>query len=189
MEIKDNFEELQSLKQQMLVLKQQLEKETIITDGQIAKVTKRHAMGSAWTQIALSVVITLNLCALAYRYFFVDIVSSSCLFFCLYITFILFVVYLLVFCLNVGFSFWQVNDGELQHCFRFPMRVRRAIPVSSIRYIEKLRKHSYFSPEHGFKVHIRYNKYDDLYLNPKNLNDFICDLIRENPDIELKQEK
>lgn len=189
MENKDNFEELQLLKQQMSVLKKQLDKETIIADDQIEKVAKKYTIGTPWTNIVLGIALAFNLSLYLCRYFFEPETLNTWRYILLFGFLALIFAYLFCFPLNAGFSYWQIVNGELQRCFRFPQRVKKSIPVSSILYIEKLRKHRYFSPLHGFSIHIRYNKYDDLYLNPNNLNDFICDLIRANPDIELRQEK
>jgi len=186
---KEIIEELEQLKLQMDVLKKQLAKDTIINEEQIEKVTARYHTKWNWAQILLSVGV------LGYWVSFIwrliahdkDQTSIGWLLFCIVATILL--IYLCVFWGNRGFSFYQVADGEVQHWFRFPMRKRTAIPVSKIRYVERRRKHSMWSQYYGFPIRIRYNKYDDIYVNPQDVNEFICDIIRANPDIDVIQEK
>lgn len=189
MENKEIIEELEQLKLQMDVLKRQLAKDNIINDEQVEKVTNKYQMKWRWAQMFF--------CTSLAGYWVINIWTSifrnnenfhiGWFIFCIILTILL--IYFCIFWGNSGFSFYQVADGELQHWFRFPLRKRTAIPASKIRYIERRRKHSVWSQFAGFPIRIRYNKYDDLYINPQNVNEIICDIIRANPDIEVVQEE
>ena len=58
------------------------------------------------------------------------------------------------------------------------------IAIDSIRYVEFLSG----GPKER-RVRIVYNKFDDLYINTRNNEALIADLLRVNPDIEIRREK
>lgn len=189
MENKGIIEEIEQLKCQMEALRRELAKDKIIDDEQIEKITTRHLTKWRWSQIFLSITLAGFWVINLWRPIAHDNGQTSIGWLILCIIGTILLIYFIIFWGNWGFSFYQVADGELQHWFRFPLRKRKAIPVSQIVYIERRRKHSMWSQYYGFPIRIRYNKYDDLYINPQDVNEIICDIIRANPDIDVKQEQ
>ena len=87
---------------------------------------------------------------------------------------------------NLHSSTYNIKDGNLYVSNVFTKFVHDAvtIPISSIRYIEFLAE----GPKNR-RARIVYNKFDDLYLLSNNPEAIIADLLRVNPDIEIRHEK
>lgn len=187
----ENFEELLELKQQMKILKQQLSNETIINNEQVDKAIRKypitwgalHLWGGVFGVAAYGVYfygqLTKDGGTSVWRLVFAGLLM-------------IFVGYFVVFWGNRGHSYFQVADQEFQHWSRFPLRKSMSIPVSKISYIEILKRPTSFLRKmfwSGRTMRVRYNTYDDLYVDTLDISDIICDLLRANPDIELKIEK
>ncbi|MDI1318108.1 PH domain-containing protein [Flavobacterium sp.] len=64
--------------------------------------------------------------------------------------------------------------------------VNETIDISKIRKIEKTNS-ILSSPALSLdRIAIFYNKYDEVYISPKERKDFIEDLLKHNPSIEMK---
>lgn len=87
---------------------------------------------------------------------------------------------------HVHSSTYNIKDGNLYVSNVFTKFVHDGvtIPISSIRYIEFLAE----GPKNR-RARIVYNKFDDLYLFSNNPEAIIADLLRVNPDIEIRHEK
>lgn len=79
-------------------------------------------------------------------------------------------------------SKYRIKDHNLFIGTRFWWSLT-TIPVQSIRYIECLAR-----PKTGRVIRIAYNKFDDVYLDPKDVDGLINCLTTMNPDIEVRQE-
>lgn len=104
------------------------------------------------------------------------------------------IVYTFIILLITLFVFWAIKSncyiikGEnliLKSAF-----IKKIIPIKSIREIEK---YNGFLPPTLLKlglnhkgIVIRYNKYDDIYISPKELSSFIKELNKINPEILIK---
>jgi hypothetical protein len=77
-----------------------------------------------------------------------------------------------------------IYEGELQVKCMFI--VNQKIAISKIRKIEKTNS-ILSSPALSLdRIAIRYNKFDDVYISPKEKQAFINDLLEINPIIEVK---
>lgn len=87
---------------------------------------------------------------------------------------------------HVHSSTYNIKDGNLYVSNVFTKFVHDGvtIPISSIRYIEFLAE----GPKNR-RARIVYNKFDDLYLLSNYPEAIIADLLRVNPDIEIRHEK
>lgn len=87
---------------------------------------------------------------------------------------------------HVHSSTYNIKDGNLYVSNVFTKFVHDGvtIPINSIRYIEFLAE----GPKNR-RARIVYNKFDDLYLLSNNPEAIIADLLRVNPDIEIRHEK
>lgn len=104
------------------------------------------------------------------------------------------IVYTFIILLITLFVFWAIKStcyiikGEnliLKSAF-----IKKIISIKSIREIEK---YNGFLPPTLLKLSlnhkgivIRYNKYDDIYISPKELSSFIKELNKINPEILIK---
>jgi len=183
MENKDNFDELNVLKHQMAMLKRQLGNERIINDEQVEKITKQFHPRKAKKLTIFAILSCLVACLNILQIYIWHRQKFAIWEIILGILIMLFLFYLYVIKTNQGMVICEIVDEQLHIRNRFERKPTLIIPISSIRFIERLA-----NPHSGRTIRIMYNKFDDIYLDPKNLNDFICDLIRINPDIELRNE-
>ena len=183
-EIKDPLYEL---KDQMLVLKNKLSKETIINEEQTKTVTNKYSPKNPYLWPVLGALIGICCAAssvndLAFRY---DELPMWRLIFDG--IFLVFVIIANAYLHGHGHSStYNIKDGNLYVSNVFTKFVHDGItiPISSIRYIEFLAE----GPKNR-RARIVYNKFDDLYLFSNNPEAIIADLLRVNPDIEIRHEK
>lgn len=104
------------------------------------------------------------------------------------------IIYTLVMSLLTLFVFWAIKstcyiikekDLILKSAF-----IKKIISIKSIQEIEK---YNGFLPPTLLKlglnhkgIVIRYNKYDDIYISPKELSSFLKELNKINPEILIK---
>jgi len=64
---------------------------------------------------------------------------------------------------------------------------KKTIPISTIRKIERNQIrgiYPFLNPyQKGLVIH--FNKYDDVFVNPRSENSFIQELLKVNPDLEI----
>lgn len=187
MENMENMQELMQLKQQMSILKTQLNKNVIITDEKIEKVTQisssRRPILMTFLAILASLVSSLGLIQ---NIFF----SSG--------RYPIWILGLFVVCILSSLAFWIITVGGKSYTIKDDvltvgyllgwLKIGKwsyaVIPVEKIRFIEHLAH-----PRLGRSLRIMYNTYDDIYLDPDNLSEFIGALVSINPEIEVRYEK
>lgn len=85
----------------------------------------------------------------------------------------------------MGCKNYQIKEGNLCVGNKFWSKEQITIPIQSIRFVEKL-AHKWYGDR---TIRIMYNKFDDIYLDPQNIDDLIDGLRSINPNIEVRQEK
>ena len=185
-EIKDPLYEL---KDQMLVLKQQLSKQTIINEEQTKNIVSEYKPAHPYIWVAIGaltgLVVAGNLCIAATT---VTKFTEMPLWEILIIS--LFILIVMIFYAYIGArshtTTYSIKDETLyfSNLFSKLFRDSMEIPIRSIRYIEFLSR----GPKER-RVRIVFNKFDDLYIYTRNVEGLITDLLRVNPDIEIRSER
>lgn len=178
METKDRNDELIELKEQMELLKKQLHKHEIVGDGQIAEIAKTYKPNHPYLRATLGIIVAICICGswikrLVFHYDELpawDLALSGV--FILLMIFFYGVIY-------AGNSY-EVKDGQLVLRNVFKKKVLD-ISIDKIRFIE-------FMANKSQGVRIMFNKFDDLYLHDVNYTELIKDILKVNPDIEIRKE-
>lgn len=183
-EIKDPLYEL---KDQMLVLKQQLSKQTIINEEQTKNIVSEYKPAHPYIWVAIGALTGLVVAGnSAWR--LVTKFTEMSLWEILIIT--LFILIVMIFYAYIGArshtTTYSIKDETLyfSNLFSKLFRDSMEIPIRSIRYIEFLSR----GPKER-RVRIVFNKFDDLYIYTRNVEGLITDLLRVNPDIEIRSER
>lgn len=94
----------------------------------------------------------------------------------------------------LGFTFfWILFDTKYRidesHLYYYSGPIRGKIPVHSIRKIKHQKgfiSESFLKPALGYNgLYIYYNKFDDIYISPKDKDDFVNYLLTSNPKIDI----
>ena len=183
-EIKDPLYEL---KDQMLVLKNKLSKETIINEEQTKSVANEYKPKTPYVWPVLGALLGIA-CASGLIYNLVTKFEEMPIWLIIfYVVLIAIAIIANTYIHGHGHSStYNIKDGNLYVSNVFTKFVHDGvtIPISSIRYIEFLAE----GPKNR-RARIVYNKFDDLYLFSNNPEAIIADLLRVNPDIEIRHEK
>lgn len=82
---------------------------------------------------------------------------------------------------------YKIKENKLYYCSG---PIRGKIDILKINKIENVKTWyvtSILKPALGsYGLTITYNRFDDIYISPKNKEDFIAELLKINPDIQLK---
>jgi len=82
---------------------------------------------------------------------------------------------------------YKIKENKLYYCSG---PIRGKIDVLKINKIENVKTWyvtSVLKPALGsYGLTITYNRFDDIYISPKNKEDFIAELLKINPNIQLK---
>ena len=82
---------------------------------------------------------------------------------------------------------YTIKENKLYYCSG---PIRGKIDVLKINKIENVKTWyvtSVLKPALGsYGLTITYNRFDDIYISPKNKEDFIAELLKINPNIQLK---
>lgn len=178
MEAKDRNDELMELKDQMELLKKQLHKHEIVKEGQIAEIARTYKPKHPYWRAALGVVLGLTICAtwvekLIFHFDELplwEIVLGGVL------------ILITVFFYGVSYAgnSYEIKDGRL--VLRNVLKQKTLdIPIDKIRFVE-------FMAYKGRGARIMYNKFDDFYLRGVNYTELIKDILKVNPDIEIRRE-
>lgn len=178
METKDRNDELLELKDQMELLKKQLHKHEIVGEGQIAEIARTYKPKHPYWRAALGVLVALMICAswvekLIFHYdelpLWVIVLSGAFI--------------LMTMCLygvTYAGNSYEIKDGHL--VLRNVLRQKTLdIAIDKIRFVE-------FMANKSQGARIMYNKYDDFYLRDVNYTELIKDILKINPDIEIRKE-
>lgn len=178
MEKKDRNDELMELKEQMEVLKEQLHKSEIVEESQVAELVRsykpRHRrrlmLCGAFSGFCSVGALICNMIEHYERWSWWAIGLLG-------------IVALILIIGNAisyaGYNF-EIKDEQL--IVRNVLRSKVAeIPIQKIRFVEFLANKS-----NGARI--MYNKYDEMYLRGVNHTELIKDILRVNPDIEIRRE-
>lgn len=177
----NNIQELLQLKEQMIVLKKQLNNNTIINNERIISVTKIHNPRNKrkkWIWgILIGATITSNI--------FPSMVNVNGIW--LKISLALIGIFGLITYSALVFGAgdkYYIENGLLivKNCFLLlGKHIVVSIPISSIRYVRIMKKTTI---KHSLEI--CYNKYDMYCIDPKDINKLIYDLTCINPEIEIR---
>ena len=82
---------------------------------------------------------------------------------------------------------YKIKENKLYYCSG---PIRGKIDILKINKIESVKTWyvtSILKPALGsYGLTITYNRFDDIYISPKNKEDFIAELLKINPNIQLK---
>lgn len=143
---------------------------------------ERHAKRRLWTGAIMGLILSSNMILRICKYWG-DWNWWNIIFTVVGILCILCMVYGYCF-IMVGCRNYQIKEENLYVGNKFFRKEQNTIPIQSIRFVEKLAK-----PMNGRTIRIMYNKFDDIYLDPQNIDDLIDGLRSINPNIEVRQEK
>ncbi|WP_342647255.1 PH domain-containing protein [Mucilaginibacter sp. CSA2-8R] len=99
--------------------------------------------------------------------------------------YLIFTVLITAFLLWIWFGTYYIIDGQQLKYRSGP--INGSIPVASIRKITT-GKTSFIGLKPSLDTHgcvLAYNKYDEIYLSPKNQDLFVQELVKINPAIEV----
>lgn len=180
----ETTKELLELKEQMLVLKKQLNKEKILSEEQVSKVTRIHKSNRLpIIQIFVGALCMLNVISFSYILFFKEKnLSESQLAIFITISALLLISYIVFIS---GVRTYSIKDGKIIIGHRLKIPKSKTINIDSIRFIEIQERINFIHRT----LRIGYNKYDECFVGPKNKEEFISDLLRINPEIDIKKEK
>ena len=177
MENKDNIQELETLKNQMAILKEHLNKCEIIDDEQIMQVTKQYCEPKAKSRNTWSILTGLVVCMpiiyTGLRYSF-----SLCKWGIIFLAMALSVTFQLL--VNGARKYKIVNGSELKIS---SLIKTTTIPIADIMYIEHLKR-----KYRENTLRIKYNGGTPILIGPKDETEFISDLVRLNPNILVVKE-
>lgn len=180
----ETTKELLELKEQMLVLKKQLNKENILSEEQVSKVTRIHKSNRLSTkQILFGALSMINVILFSYIIFFKEKHLTGNHLFIFFAVAILLLISYIVFISRV--RTYTIKDGKIIIGHRLKIFKTKAISIDSIRFIEIQERINFIHRT----LRIGYNKYDECFVGPKNKEEFISDLLRINPEIDIKKEK
>ncbi len=178
METKDRNDELMELKGQMELLKQQLHKNEIIEESQITELVRsyrprhrrRKMLYGAFVGFCSVFALMSNMIDHYEKWSWWAI--ALVIFMALFLIIGDAITY-------AGYSF-AIKDEHL--IIRNVLRSKVAeIPINKIRFVE-------FMANKKQGARIMYNKFDDFYLRDVNYTELIKDILKVNPDIEIRKE-
>lgn len=179
METKDRNDELMELKGQMELLKQQLHKKEIISEDQIAEVAETYKPKHLWIRILSGAFLGLGVSLNIIQSLIMHFDELSVWHFCIGIACVL--LFVAFYAIMGAGVYYEVCNGHLMIRHSITKKMLKDIPIDKIRFIE-------FMAKKRDGARIMYNKYDDFYLREVNYNELVKDILRVNPDIEIRRE-
>ena len=178
METKDRNDELMELKSQMELLKKELHKNEIVGEEQILEISKTFVPKHRKLKVLLGALLGLIICGNSLYHIIVKFDQEPWWSICLGIPMVLFMMFMYAY-IYAGNSF-EIKDDHL--VLRDILRRKTAeIPIDKIRFIE-------FMANKSMGARIMYNKFDDFYLRDINFTELVKDILKVNPDIEIRRE-
>ena len=178
METKDRNDELMELKDQMELLKKELHKNEIVDEKQIAKISKTFEPKHRKRNVMLGALLGLIICGNSLYHIIIKFDQEP---WWLLIPGILIVpVMMFMYAYMYAGNSFEIKDDRL--VLRDILRRKTAeIPIDKIRFIE-------FLANKSMGARIMYNKFDDFYLRDVNFTEIVKEILKVNPDIEIRRE-
>lgn len=178
MNTKDRNDELMELKDQMELLKKQLHKHEIVKEGQITEIARTYKPKHPYLRAALGVAVGMAICAswiekLVFHFDELPLWE-------LILGGVLILIMVFFYGMLYAGNSYEVKDGHL--VIRNVLKQKTLdIAIDKIRFVE-------FMANKGQGARIMYNKFDDFYLRDVNYTELIKDILKINPDIEIRRE-
>jgi len=100
-------------------------------------------------------------------------------------------IFLLVFSLVIltyYTTYYEIYMDKLIISMMFYKTKINILEIRSIKFSNSFLKTNFYKPGfHHRGIEIIYNKYDDIFISPKNQEEFISNLLKINPNIEIKK--
>lgn len=85
-------------------------------------------------------------------------------------------------------TYYEIREDILIISFFFIKTKIKISEIRSIKYSNSFIKTNLYKPGFHYKgLEVLYNKFDDIYISPKNKEQFIAQLQEINPNIEIKK--
>ena len=180
----ETFEELEQLKSQMSLLKRRLGNEPIVGDEQIVRVAKEYRHGNVFWVLVTIGCLSVLYCGVPVLKLFsgeewltLDTIRLILGFVQLYC--------MIDMAVQRMFRRYSIDGDVLKVKSGVGPTARTIrIAISTIRYVELLNVGRF----NRGRVRIVFNKFDDCYIDSKQYAAIIADLLRVNPDIEIRKE-
>lgn len=100
----------------------------------------------------------------------------------------IFVFLLLTFIITFYTTYYEIREDILIISMFFYKTKIKISEIRSIKYSNSIVKTNLYKPGFDYKgIEIMYHKYDDIFISPKNRDQFITKLQEINPNIEIKK--
>lgn len=178
METKDRNDELMELKGQMELLKKQLQKHEIVEEEQIAEIARTYKPKHPYWRAFLGIIVALFICASWVEkliFHFDDLPIWE-----LVLGGALILIMMYFYGVMYAGNSYEIKEGHLI-LRNVTKKIVLDIPIDKIRFVE-------FMANKSRGARIMYNKYDDFYLKDVNYTELIKDILKVNPDIEIRKE-
>ena len=85
-------------------------------------------------------------------------------------------------------TYYEIQENLLVVSMFFYKTKIKISEIKTIKYSNSIIKTNFYKPGfHHRGIEIVYHKYDDIFISPKNRDQFIMQLIEQNPTIEIRK--
>lgn len=100
----------------------------------------------------------------------------------------IYVFMVILFIVSFYTTYYEIQKEVLLISMFFYKTKIKISEIRSIKYSNSIIKTNFYKPGcHHKGIEIMYHKYDDIFISPENKEQFIADLIKLNPHIEIKK--
>ena len=85
-------------------------------------------------------------------------------------------------------TYYEIQENVLLVSMFFYKTKIKISEIRTIKYSNSIMKTNFYKPGcHHKGIEIVYHKYDDIFISPNNRDQFIAQLIEQNPTIEIRK--
>ena len=85
-------------------------------------------------------------------------------------------------------TYYEIQENVVLVSMFFYKTKIKISEIRSIKYSNSIMKTNFYKPGcHHKGIEIVYHKYDDIFISPNNRDQFIAQLIEQNPTIEIRK--
>lgn len=85
-------------------------------------------------------------------------------------------------------TYYEIQENLLVVSMFFYKTKIKISEIKTIKYSNSIMKTNFYKPGfHHRGIEIVYHKYDDIFISPNNRDQFIAQLLENNPNIEIKK--